>query len=142
VSEAPPGISRSIKIPSDDDAKILAIWFNSSLNILQTLINRKETREAFLQIDEYTLEDFQVIDPRKLSENDHGLLIRVFDEVKGIDLPCILEQLKTKFQVTTQIDRAELRVLGFGDDEFYRLLDYLYPALADEIQQLRTLMQG
>jgi len=27
-------------------------------------------------------------------------------------------------------------MLGFGDDEINRLLDYLYPALANEIQQL------
>jgi len=35
-----------------------------------------------------------------------------------------------------------LRVLGFGVGEVNRLLDYLYPALANEIQQLKTLMQG
>jgi len=35
-----------------------------------------------------------------------------------------------------------LRVLGFGVDEINRILDYLYPALANEIQQPRkTLMQ-
>jgi len=35
-----------------------------------------------------------------------------------------------------------LGVLGFGVGEVNRLLDYLYPALANEIQQLKTLMQG
>jgi len=34
-----------------------------------------------------------------------------------------------------------LRVFGFGGDEINRILDYLYPALANEIQQLKTLMQ-
>jgi len=52
IPEAPPGTSWSIKISSDDDAKMLSLFFNSSLNILQTLVNRKETRGAFLQIDE------------------------------------------------------------------------------------------
>jgi hypothetical protein len=33
-------------------------------------------------------------------------------------------------------------VLGFGDDEINSILDYLYPVLASEIQQLKTLMQG
>jgi len=33
-------------------------------------------------------------------------------------------------------------MLGFGDDETNRILDYLYPALANEIQQPKTLMQG
>lgn len=35
-----------------------------------------------------------------------------------------------------------LKVLGFGDDEISRVLDSLYPALAKEIGQLKTLMQG
>jgi len=35
-----------------------------------------------------------------------------------------------------------LRVLVFGDDEVNRVLDYLYPALASETPQLKTLMQG
>jgi len=34
------------------------------------------------------------------------------------------------------------RVFGFGGDGINRILDYLYPALANEIQQPKTLMQG
>jgi len=34
------------------------------------------------------------------------------------------------------------RVLGFGEDEVGRILDYLYPALANEIEQLKALMKG
>ncbi|MEM3673754.1 MAG: hypothetical protein QW468_06010, partial [Candidatus Bathyarchaeia archaeon] len=73
---APPGISWSIKVPSSEDAKILALWFNSTVNILQTLINRKETRGAFLQIDEYTLETFNVVNPIKLSNVEKELLLK------------------------------------------------------------------
>jgi len=50
--------------------------------------------------------------------------------------------LKTKFLARIAIDKTVLRVLGFGDDEIDRLLDNLYPALANEIQQLKTLMQA
>jgi hypothetical protein len=32
-------------------------------------------------------------------------------------------------------------LVGFGDDEIRRILDYLYPALAKEIEQLKTLIQ-
>jgi len=40
------------------------------------------------------------------------------------------------------IDKTLLRVFGFGGVEVNCLLDYLYPALTNEIQQLKTLMQG
>ena len=38
--------------------------------------------------------------------------------------------------------KAILKVLGFGEDEIDRILDYLYPALANEIEKLKTLMAG
>ena len=41
-----------------------------------------------------------------------------------------------------ELTRHILRVLGFGDDEINRILNVLYPAIANEIQQLKTLMQG
>ena len=142
IPAAPPGVAWSLQISSEDDVKILTLWFNSSLNIIQTIINRKETGGAYSQIDEYTLKEFQVLDARKLSEPERKTLLEAFDEVKDADFPSILEQLKAKFPARLTIDRAVLRVLGFGDDEINRILDYLYPALANEIQQLKTLMQG
>jgi len=51
----------------------------------------------------------------------------------------ILEQMKTKFPLRVEIDEAVLGVLGFGDDEINRILDHLYPALANEIQQHRAM---
>jgi len=142
VPVAPPGVAWSHKIPSDNDAKILTLWFNSSLNILQTLLNRKETRGAFLQIDKYTLEELQVLNPKTLSESEKRLLLDIFKEVKNLDFPSILSQLKNRFSARVKIDNAILKILGFSDDEIKRTLDCLYPALANEIEQLKTLMQG
>ena len=53
-----------------------------------------------------------------------------------------MDQLKNKFDARVEIDEAVLRVLGFGDVEIDRILDYLYPALVNEIEQLKKLMQG
>jgi len=36
------------------------------------------------------------------------------------------------------IDKTMLGMLGFGVDEIDHILDYLYPALANEIQQPET----
>jgi len=142
IPAAPPGVAWSLQMPAEDDAKILTLWFNSSLNIIQTIINRKETGGAYSQIDEYTLKEFLVLDTRKLPQSERKKLLEAFGEVEDTDFPSILEQLKTKFPARLTIDKAVLRVLGFGDDEINRILDYLYPALANEIQQLKTLMQG
>jgi len=41
-----------------------------------------------------------------------------------------------------KIDRAFLEVFGFNDNEIAEILDYLYPAFTNEIEQLKTLMAG
>jgi tRNA1(Val) A37 N6-methylase TrmN6 len=139
---APPGISWSIRVLSNEDAKILALWFNSSINILQTLINRKETRGAFLQIDEYTLKTFKVVNPSNLNNFEKELLLEMFNKVRDVSFPCVLEQLRSRFWARVEIDRAILKVLGFNEQETNQILDHLYPALTKEIEQLKTLMQG
>jgi len=35
-----------------------------------------------------------------------------------------------------------LQMIGYSEDEIEKLLDYLYPALANEIEKLKTLMAG
>ena len=54
----------------------------------------------------------------------------------------VLEQLRGRFWARVEIDRAILKVLGFNEQETNQILDYLYPALTKEIEQLKTLMQG
>jgi hypothetical protein len=140
--EAPSGLSWSYRIPLDDDAKIMTMWFNCSLNILQTLINRKETRGAFLQLDEYTLEDFQILSPKKLSQEERQTLTETFDKIKDKDLESIMTQLKKKSKVRVEIDMAILKVIGFAENESKDILNGLYPALAEEIEKLKTMMEG
>jgi hypothetical protein len=136
---APPGVAWLIKV-SDDEAKILSLWFNSSINLLQILLNRKETRGAFMQVDEYVLKKFRVPDLKKLSRNELKFLIRVFESVKDVEFPDILHQLKTKYPARIEIDKAFLKVLGYKGNAD-ALLEGLYESLAREIETLKRLMR-
>lgn len=40
------------------------------------------------------------------------------------------------------LDKAILKILGFNEKDAEQLIDKLYPALANEIEQLKTLMAG
>jgi type I restriction-modification system DNA methylase subunit len=142
IPEAPPGIAWSFKLRSSEDAKILSLWMNSSLNILQTLLNRKETRGAFLQIDKYVLNDFLILDPCKLSEAERNQLSKIADKIGQTEFPSILEQLKNNFPLRIEIDKVILRTLGFEDGEISNMLNYLHSSLANEIEQLKKLMTG
>lgn len=141
VPMAPLGLMWAIKTPIED-AKILSLWLNSTPNMLQVLRNRKETEGAFMQIDKYTLDDLLILNPRSLSGKEKQNLLELFERIKSQEFPDILHQLKDGFPARSELDYAILRVFGFGDDKINRILDFLYPALANEIQQLKALMQG
>jgi len=131
----------SIKVP-DDAGKILALWLNSTLGLLQTLMLRRETRGAYIWLVASTIREFMAPNLDSIPQKELQMTLRLFNEMRYKQLPNILEQLNTRSQDRVQMDRLMLRLLGLGDDEINRILDYLYPALANEIEQLKTLMQG
>jgi hypothetical protein len=127
---------------SDSDAKILALWFNSTLNVLQVLLERIETGGAYIGLSKYSLLDSYILNPSKLSREQKDSILNLYERIKAVEFPSLLKQLENRFPARVEIDKLMLGVLGFGGDEINRLLDYLYPVLANEIQQLKTLMQG
>jgi len=131
---APPGVAWAIKC-DNETSKILCMWFNSIFTLSQIIVKRKETRGAFSQIDKYTLMDFFVLNPEKLSKNEKELILKTFEDVKDVELPSILEQLKTKHPIRRKIDESILKVLGVEID-----LDSLYDRIAQEIELLKSLM--
>jgi len=132
----------SVKGFNDNDAKVFALWFNSTLNLLQMVIYRTETRGAWMKLHEYQIRDSMMLNPRKLMKKEKHDLLSLFKKIKSTEFPSIIDQLKNKFPLRVEIDKTLLKMLGLDDDEIARVLDYLYPALANEIEKLKTLMEG
>ncbi|MHA2204018.1 MAG: Eco57I restriction-modification methylase domain-containing protein, partial [Candidatus Hodarchaeales archaeon] len=57
---APPGVMWSILRLSCDDAKILCLFFNSTLNTIQIFLNRVETRGSWMQLHEYVIKGLKI----------------------------------------------------------------------------------
>jgi len=127
---------------AESDAKILTLWFNTTLNVLQVFLDRIETEGAFISLPKYSLLDIYVLNPSRLSKKQKEAILRLYDKIKLTEFPSLLNQLKDKFPARVEMDKLMLNVLGFSDDEINRILDSLYPALANEIEQLKTLMAG
>lgn len=132
----------SIQGLSDDAAKILGLWFNSTLNLLALLIHRTETRGAWMKLHEYAMREMQLFDPKKLEKQEREKLLKFFESIKDKSFPSILEQLRTKYALRKELDIMLLQFMGYSSKETDRLLDYLYPALASEVERLKTLMEG
>jgi len=93
-------------------------------------------------LPKYSPLDMYVLNPSRLGKKQKEAILRLYDKIKLTEFPSLLNQLKDKFPARVEMDKLMLKVLGFSDDEINRILDSLYPALANEIEQLKTLMQG
>lgn len=123
-------------------ARIFCLWFNSTPNLVQMFLNRTETRGAWMKTDISSLKEMYLIDPRTLTENEEEELLESFEVMANCELPSIVEQLRTMHHVRKKVDMMILKIIGFEGSEIESMLSYLYPALANEIEKLKTLMEG
>lgn len=159
-----------LKEMNKENAKILSLWYNSSLNILQSLIERFPTRGGWLEIFKYIYENMYVTDPTELSSSDREEILNVFDEIRKEEFPSIWQQLAMNtnpdrltgeekrtlaevfegfdnwlgrgFEPRKKIDKAILSVLRYPDEQQNDLLEYLYLSLLREIETLKKMMQS
>lgn len=132
----------SLKDIEEDEAKLLNLWFNSTPNLLQVYLQRIETEGAWMEINKGMIMDFFLLDPDILNENQKKALLNIFDEIRNIEFPSLIEQLERGHPARRKIDNAVLKILGFDEDECDELLDYLYPTFHKEILRLKELMAG
>ncbi|KXA94093.1 hypothetical protein AKJ37_08000, partial [candidate division MSBL1 archaeon SCGC-AAA259I09] len=149
-----------------EESKILSLWFNSSLNLLQILIERYPTRGAWLEIFKYIYEEMMVVNPDKISNNQKEKLLEIFEETREVQFPSLWKQLamnckrkyfskkeieeiskifdefksvlEKDFDPRRRIDEAILSVLEIENKE--KILDKLYPGLLKEIAILKRMM--
>jgi type I restriction-modification system DNA methylase subunit len=140
VSLSPCKMFWAIQGLDENYSKILALWFNSTINIAQILSKRAETRGAFMGLDQYILQEFFVLDPSRIGPLHKEQLIKVFSQIAKTKLPSIIEQLKTKNSVRRAIDLAILEALEIkGNHE--ELLNSAYASISSAIETLATLMK-
>jgi SAM-dependent methyltransferase len=131
----------SLKEVEEDDAKILALWFNSTPNLLQVHLQRIETGGSWMEINKEMISDFALLDPDTLDKKHKQVLLNLFDEIKNINFPSLSKQLEHRNSIRKKIDKAILNILEFNEEEIEELLDYLYPALHRELYHLKELLR-
>ena len=132
----------SVKGYNDEDAKIFSLWFNSTLNILQMVIYRTETRGAWMKLHEYQIRNSLMLNPKELTKKERTELLNLFDKIATREFPSIVAQLRDRSNLRVQIDKMILKILGYNDEETESILSQLYADLTIEIEKLKTLMAG
>jgi hypothetical protein len=131
------GAFKIFKVKDENDAKILALNFNSILYLTQFFRNKEETTGQFSTIrsDDLVLIDILNID--KLLSKEKQILLYLFEKLKNVEFPSIIEQLETRFWARVELDKTILKILGFSDEEIDEWLPKVYDALVDELKAMK-----
>jgi tRNA1(Val) A37 N6-methylase TrmN6 len=128
---------------SDDDAKLLCLWFNSSLFIVQLLEQRTQTRGTWWRLDKHRFARTLIPDLTTLSQRERRNLIELFEELRTAQFPSLLEQFKGSFDGRKKLDAVWLTLLGIDSKSLpkvikslhhyiYNTLNYLLGAMSED----------
>lgn len=126
---------------SIEDSKILTLWFNSTLSLVEYIQASTPVRGAWLRLDKRYLDRMRVIDPSKLSDKDKKDILNLYEKVATIDFSIpLLEQLRTNHKYRKEIDSVFLKLLGFDKDSADIFLTKLYAIVYQKISSLKRSM--
>ncbi|MDI6904541.1 MAG: N-6 DNA methylase [Candidatus Bathyarchaeia archaeon] len=122
-----------------EDAKILSLWLNSSLNILLLLYMGVACEGPWMKIHDYMLNSLLVPNPKKLTRKEREQLLKVFNDVKNVSFPSITNQLKSEIEARKTIDKVWLKILNYKGD-VDELVKKLYASISQEIRIIDELI--
>lgn len=125
-------------ISNVDDAKILCLWLNSSLSLLQLFGIGIASEGNWTKIDEYMLSQLYVPNFKNLQSSEKEKLLNLFEKVKSKNWDSMLEQFINKDEDRYEIDKTFLEILGFKEDEIEKILDKVYNIILGELKSLSS----
>jgi len=133
---AGPGMTWVARIP-DEEAKILSLWFNSSLHLVQVFLKRVE--DIWIDVHKYILENMLVLNPNNLSIEKKKSLLKLFDKISKESFPTLEDQYINDPLLKKMIDLGILEALGFNENESELFLTDLYKNIKIQFNALREL---
>lgn len=128
----------SIETDSVENARLLALWWNSTFHLAQLIENRTEVGGSWMGWLKDDLVRLPVLNIAALSQNERDRLLQVYDTWKATPFPPLLDQLKRHFEGRVAIDSAIAKVIGAAITE--SALGQQYDALATRIEWLGNLI--
>jgi len=124
-------------IYSKDELKILCLYFNSIITLVQILLYKSETQGDYFELMKSDWSIIKIIDVDKLTEGERKMLLELFNKLKDVEFPSILEQFEKRFWARVELDKTILKVLGFSDDEIDYWLPRVYDAIVEELKAMK-----
>lgn len=141
---APSGMMWSMRSTSSrelsEDLKILTLWMNGTLHLAQLFVNR--VHDIWIDVHEYVLNDFLVLNPQKLTKEEKTSLLELFKEISNIRFPSLAEQILNRFSWRKLLDMELFKILGVEKRAAEQKLETLYEGFTREFSALEALAKG
>lgn len=118
------------------ESKIQSLLLNSVVTLVNIILYKGQTTEGYADIRGSDLSLFNTINSQKLTNHELDLLNTLFEKIKSVDFPCILEQLKEKFWARVELDITILKILKFSNKEINEILPTIYSILIKELESV------
>lgn len=109
---APPWQFWCLKTKSLTDAKILGLWWNSTMHLAQLFLSRGRGMGTYGGWEKGDLEPLLVLDPSTLTETETRILLETYGKWATVGFPSLRRQLEEPYAGRLAIDRALCQALG------------------------------
>jgi len=69
-------------------------------------------------------------------------MLHLAKDISGIELPSLIEQLKSQHPVRKRLDEVVLKAIDLSPNAIARLIPRLHRHLAQEVEALKSLVEG
>jgi len=117
-----------------DKKKATCLFLNSICMLAQIVYGRSETTGAYFDIKESDYKEMLILDFDKLAWDEKQIFQALFQKIKHIEFPSIIEQLENRFSARIELDKTVLKIIGFSDKEIDTWLPRVYDVLIKELK--------
>jgi len=122
---------------SKEELKILNLYLNSVLTIIQIFLYKSETLGGgYFELMKSDWNRFKVIDINKLNRDEKYILLELFEKLSKVEIPPIIEQFENRFWARIELDRTILKILGFSNKEIDEWLPEIYDIIVEELKTI------
>jgi hypothetical protein len=123
-----------LSVASDDNAKILALWYNSMVHLFLFLFAGRAIQGAYYRALISDLKKLPILDVSKVDKKSRQRLVRLFDKYSSTKFPPFPKQIEDRTR--EEIDLAILQALEANNPE--KTMKSIYKYVYDRIGKLKA----
>jgi hypothetical protein len=114
--------------------KITSLFLNSVIGIMNLVLLKEQTTEAYTDIMESDLILMDIIDIKNLTDEQKLNLFELYDSLKSYEFTSLIDQFENSTPERTKLDNGLLEIMGLSKKEIIELLPEVYKAIVFELR--------